>query len=393
VWSAPGDLAVGHPASPRLARATSIADGVAAAAAADVDRAARFPREAMDALRAERLLSALAPAGLGGEGGSFSEAGLIAEVLARRCASTAMIYAMHQIQLACLMRHGRNPALRDFIGEVTSGQLLLASATTEVGTGGDIRSSRCAVDQDDKRFTVEKMSTVISYALQADAILATARRSRRSPPSDQVLVVCRSPDLELSSVSEWNTIGMRGTCSPGYLLRARGSADLILDDPFSEILTQTMLPVAHAFWASVWLGIGTEAITRARGFVQTAARKAPGHLPLGAFRLAQLEAKHDQFKAIVRCATARLDHTPPAELATVEAAIFFNSLKVSAATLVVDMVGQALVIIGIPGYQEESEYGLGRLLRDAYSAPIMVNDDRITENNAQLALVHKEAAR
>jgi len=63
---------------------------------------------------------------------------------------------------------------------------------------------------------------------------------------------------------------------------------------------------------------------------------------------------------------------------------------VSAATLVVDMVGQALMIIGIPGYQEDSEYGLGQLLRDAYSAPIMVNDDRITENTAQLALMHKE---
>ena len=71
-----------------------------------VDRDGRFPHEAIDALREERMLGALR-----------SDAS--SAVAARRsrtwrrparcsdesCASTAMIFAMHQIEVACLVRH------------------------------------------------------------------------------------------------------------------------------------------------------------------------------------------------------------------------------------------------------------------------------------------------
>ena len=42
------------------------------------------------------------------------------------------------------------------------------------------------------------------------------------------------------------------------------------------------------------------------------------------------------------------------------------------------------------GYREDSPYSLGRLLRDAQGAAVMVNNDRIVANNAQMLLVHKE---
>ena len=53
-------------------------------------------------------------------------------------------------------------------------------------------------------------------------------------------------------------------------------------------------------------------------------------------------------------------------------------------------MGKALLICGIAGYREDSPYSLGRLLRDAYGAAVMVNNDRIIANNAQMLLVHKE---
>ena len=62
-----------------------------------VDRQARFPAEAFATLRAERLMSILVPADLGGEGASISDVVDICYMLGRACASTAMIYAMHQI--------------------------------------------------------------------------------------------------------------------------------------------------------------------------------------------------------------------------------------------------------------------------------------------------------
>ena len=75
---------------------------------------------------------------------------------------------------------------------------------------------------------------------------------------------------------------------------------------------------------------------------------------------------------------------------TSHASVNVNGLKVAASTLVVDIVGRAMLICGIAGYREDSEYSLGRQLRDAYGAALMVNNDRIIGNSAQLLLVHKD---
>ena len=56
-----------------------------------------------------------------------------------------MIYAMHQIEVACLVRHGRSaPFFRDYLAELRRREWLIASATSEIGVGGDLRRSVCA---------------------------------------------------------------------------------------------------------------------------------------------------------------------------------------------------------------------------------------------------------
>ncbi len=53
-----------------------------------------------------------------------------------------MIYAMHQIKIACLLRHGRGSAWHQrLLRRICSEQLLLASSTTEGQGGGDVRKS------------------------------------------------------------------------------------------------------------------------------------------------------------------------------------------------------------------------------------------------------------
>ena len=178
--------------------------------------------------------------------------------LGQHCASTAMIFAMHQIQVASIVHHGKSAFFRDYLSELAERQLLLASATTELGVGGDVRTSVCTVERDeDGAIRLEKMAPVISYGEYADGILATARRDPDSPPNDQVLVLCRPPGLALEPISGWDTLGFRGTCSLGYRLVAQGGPELILDDAYGEISSRTMLPVSHILWSSVWLGLAT----------------------------------------------------------------------------------------------------------------------------------------
>ena len=92
-----------------LDRAERVAT-VAAAHASSVDDEHRFPREAIEALRAERLLGILVPSDLGGAGANVMDVANVCYALGRACASTAMIFAMHQVKVACIVRHGRGGA-------------------------------------------------------------------------------------------------------------------------------------------------------------------------------------------------------------------------------------------------------------------------------------------
>ena len=232
---------------------------------------------------------------------------------------------------------------------------------------------------------------MISYGEYAEIVLATARRTVDSPPSDQVLVVCQKPDVTLERTSNWDTLGFRGTCSPGFQLDAVADRSSILRDNYGEISSQTMLPVAHVLWASAWLGIADAAVSKSRKFVRKAASKSPGVTPPSALRLAELFVVHEQLVDTVFGAAAKFEAIAdsPEELGSIGFAVKINNVKVTASTLVIDIVGKAMQICGISGYREDGDFSIGRHLRDAHGSAIMVSNERILGHNSQLALLYK----
>lgn len=375
-----------------VATAQAIGTGIAGPAADAVDSEGRFPREAIDALRDARMLGAFVPHELGGRGASISDLAAVCETLGRSCASTAMIYAMHQIQVACLVHHGHGSAFfRDYLAGIARHEWLLASGTSEVGTGGELRRSLCAVVYEGASLRVGKRTPVISYGEEADAVLLTARRGPAAAPSDQVLVLLTKGDMCLTRTGEWDALGMRGTRSLGFSLDAVASPEQVLPDPFADIATRTMIPMSHVLWSSLWLGLASDAVARAHAFIRSAARQTPGSAPPGALRLAEAVADLASLRATVQGGLAdfeRRAHDPGA-LDDLGFAIGMNSLKSTAARLAPHIVAQALATCGISGYRNGTPYSVGRHLRDAYSAALMVNNDRLLAANAHLLLVHK----
>nr|WP_314144574.1 acyl-CoA dehydrogenase family protein [uncultured Rhodococcus sp.] len=357
----------------------------------EVDRDARFPTESVDALRNAGLLGVGIPREFGGGGATLTDMARISRALGAECASTAMIFVMHQSQVLSIVRHGKSDAMADLQRRIVTDRILVASATTEINIGGDVRSSSCAVEYDGEQITLSKNAPVISYGAYAQIVLATARRSVDSPPSDQVLVVCEKPDVTLVKTGTWDTLGFRGTCSPGFMLDARTTTSNILGDNYGDISAQTMLPVAHVLWGSAWLGIADAAVAKARKSVQKAARKTPGTPPPSALRLAELMVVHEQLVDTVFGAAAKFEAVAdsPAELGAIGFALKINNVKVTASTLVIDIVGKALQICGISGYRQGGEMSIGRHLRDAHGSAIMVSNERILGHNAQLSLVYK----
>ncbi len=364
--------------------------------AASVDAEARFPSESFAALKAARLLSAYVPEELGGMGLSAREIAKVCEIFGNYCANTAMVFAMHQIQVACIRHHTlHSPTFRDILRELSERQLLLASATTEIGTGGDVRSSICAVITEGGRYHLEKQAPVISYADEADAILITARRAPDAGPHDQVHVFARREHCALTPLSNWDTLGFRGTCSIGYKVVASGPADLVLPAPYAEIHAKSMHGFAHGTWGSLWLGLANDALNRARAFVRAEARKTPGNLPPGALRLAEADTTLFAFRSMVENTVAeydaRLSASGDEPFATDYGfTLRLNNLKVKSSELVVQVVSEAMMICGIHGYRNDSKHSVARHLRDAYGAALMVNNDRILGQSANVQILQRE---
>ena len=377
-----------------LERVHQIGRDVIAPAADSVDQQARFPVEAFDALKAESLLSAYVPVEFGGMGLDVAEIATLCEALGRYCASTAMIFAMHQIQVACVVHHALgNVFFRDYAREIAKHQRLLASATTELGIGGDVRSSICCAKVVDDHFILEKQCPVISYGEQADAILVTARRAEDAPKSDQVLVLVRKDDCLLRRLSEWDTLGFRGTCSPGFELKSIGHAGQVLPVPYAEIHARTQHPFAHILWSSCWLGIAGDAINRARTAVKAEARKNPGVTPISATRLAEADLVLGNMKCNVGSTIEayRAVLADPQSEPGLAFSIGVNNLKLTSSQQVIDVVMRAMLICGINGYRNDSKLTLGRHLRDATGAALMVNNDRILGQNATMHVGLREA--
>jgi len=373
-----------------------LADDVAAPNAEDVDRNARFPTEAVEAMREQGALSAFVPSDLGGGGVCFEALAAACFELGRRCGASAMVFAMHQIQIACIVRHLDNaPWFEDYLRDVVREQRLIASATSEVGTGGDMRRSVAAVTPaGDGHATFEKQAPTVSYGAHADDLFTTLRRAPDAEPNDQVIVLTRSDQMSLEQNGTWDPLGMRGTCSPGYVVRARFPTEQVLPMAFQRVCAESMVPVSHILWSHLWLGIATDAFDRARAFVRAAARKQPGSPPSSAQRLSHLMSELSLLRAEVDSglrefieASAETDRE---RLSTMAAVLRFNNLKIAASEQAPRVCQGALGVCGIVGYKNDTPFSVGRHLRDSLSACLMVANERIHQTNASLLLIAKE---
>lgn len=359
----------------------------------DVDKNARFPHEAFLALKENKLLGVYIPKDLGGEGLSISEVAKLCEKLAYYCSSTGLIYAMHQSQVACIVHHAfGSPKLINSLQIMAAEQLLVASSTSEVNVGGDLRSSICALNNNENGFVIEKDASVLSYGENADVILITCRKSIDVTEKDQVLVLVYQKDCNLIKTSEWDTLGFRGTCSAGYKIKAQGPKSQVFPMPFSKILSDTMQPVAHIYWSSVWLGMANFAVKTTQNAVIDRVKKQQSGADIQAFKFAELNAKLSSMRcnltAVINYyADIRSDSNITAN-EKINFATKVNDLKINSSRYLIEIASDAMLLTGISSYSVKSKNSLCQLLRDAFGAPLMVSNDRLLNHNSALHLVN-----
>lgn len=372
-----------------------VAEEVAAPNADAVDRDVRFPAETIAALREQQALSAFVPPELGGAGVSFEALAAACFELGRHCGASAMVFAMHQIQVATIVRHLDDaPWFEAYLRDVAAEQRLIASVTSEVGTGGDMARSIASVEPaGDGLCRFEKQAPTVSYGAYADDLLTTLRRSPDAEPGDQVCVLTHKGQHTLEPTGTWDPLGMRGTCSPGNVVRAELPLEQVLATQFARVMNESMVPISHILWSHLWLGISTDAFARARAFVRAAAKRKPGEPLPAAIRLSELMSELSLLRAEVYSGLREFvdasaeDRSQLSEMASI---LRFNNLKIAASEQAPRVCQGALGVCGIVGFKNDTPFSVGRHLRDTMSACLMVANERIHQTNASLLLIAKD---
>jgi acyl-CoA dehydrogenase len=112
-------------------------------------------------------------------------------------------------------------------------------------------------------------------------------------------------------------------------------------------------------------------------------------LPPGAAHLTRASATLQTLRSLIAAALQRFESITEdgAALDSLDYQTSMNLHKVRASELAVSTVMSAMQACGLSGYRNDSEFSLGRHLRDVLSSPIMINNDRILANLAEVSLV------
>jgi acyl-CoA dehydrogenase len=380
----------GAHSSPQARNLTEIAERigetVAGPASRDVDFHARFPVETIDALRGERLLSAVVPTELGGLGASIAEMSDFIRVLSHYCTSSALVLAMHTIEVYTLVRHGNTPRLQGLISQVVEDQILLANATSERPTpdGG------AALLREDGTARIDRPTLACSYGLNADVIMTHVRRTPDSSTDDRVYLAVPATDAELEQTSTWNTLGLRGTCSYGLRIRANVSNDAIFPVPWSDVMNGGFIQARHVLAGSAYVGIAEAALREAHTAVRAEARRSIGTTPPSASRLAELLLEVDKVRGLLASVVSRFEILESeGSLDDITFIASLRNLKVASTEVAAETASRALQICGIAGIHRDTDMVIERIVRDAHAALVMFGNDGLLRQNADVLIARK----
>lgn len=349
-----------------VSRAASLAETVIAGHAADVDEKGRFPVESLQALAEAGLSGLLVPVELGGLGQSLRVLAAVVDTLAQHCASTAMIFMMHQCGVNCYLANpGRfEKVLRD----CAAGRHLSTLAFSEKGSRSQFWApvSRAVAAADGVTLCAEK--SWVTSAGHADGIVASCLSADGSGVS--VFLVAKE-DAGLTISGGWNSLGMRGNQSNPMTLTevALDPAERLIgeDGQGADIMLGNALPVFQICQGAIGAGLAEAACQAAlrhvtsQGFEHTGTRLSD--LPNLRANLAEMRMATDTARAYLAAALDQLESGAPD---TMRHVLAVKAVSGETAVRVTDL---ALRTCG--GAAFSKHLGLERVFRDARAAIVM----------------------
>jgi alkylation response protein AidB-like acyl-CoA dehydrogenase len=197
-------------------------------AAPDVDRQARFPHEAVTALRGSGLLGLTLPIDVGGLGGGPADLVDALDQLARRCGSTAMVYLMH-VAATMAVAAAPPPGRPGLLKRLASGELLATLALSETGSRSHFWAPVSQGESTDGGVRLSVRKSFVTSAGHADLYVVSTLTPTGQAPTDQGvasdLFVVDAGVAGVAVAGSWRGLGLRGNAS------APMTFDLVVGEP------------------------------------------------------------------------------------------------------------------------------------------------------------------
>ena len=353
-------------------KAQAIARDIAAPAAGDVDRNARFPAEAVSALGKQGFFGLALPIDTGGGGQPPRVFAAVVEELAQSCSSAAMIYVMHVSGAQVLSAATAWPDRERVLGDIVAGRHLTTLAFSERKSRSQFWApvSILEPETNGRGYRTDAWKSWVTSAGHADSYVSSAQKPGAASPLESTLYFVRRDAKGLRVDGGFDGLGLRGNDSAPVqmenvhvddhdLLTAHG-------DGLAAML-QIVLP---------WFVVGTAAM--ANGLCRRAVTLTIEHLTRAGFehdgsklrnlpnlraRLAEMNACTEQSRALLAhtvAAMERPDEMTPlyvlqSRLAAIEAALHVTDLAMQACG----------------GAAFSRQLGIERLFRDARAGWVM----------------------
>jgi alkylation response protein AidB-like acyl-CoA dehydrogenase len=347
-----------------VARLRELAQTQIAPGAADVDRHARFPQAQLDALAQLGALGLLVPHEHGGSGGGLSDLVDACEAIGAACASTGMVFLMHNVAAAAVAGGGGESAA-ELLTQMAGGEALGTLAFSERGTGAHFYAPELRAQRRDDAIRVSGRKAFVTSGGHADAMLVLL--GGESAGLDCYVVRRDDPGVRFSG--QWDGLGMRGNSSIALELEdvvVRGNALIGEAGAGADLVFGVVAPTFLAGLAAVNLGIAQAALSAALEHAKS--RRYPDgssliELPTLQQSLARMDIEVRAARALLRQAARLADAGDEAALVPLMEA------KVLCTDVAARVTQSALEVCGGQAYTPALP--IERHLRDARAGAVM----------------------
>jgi isovaleryl-CoA dehydrogenase len=352
--------------------------------AEEADRAARFPKDSLDALRKEGLWGLRVSKEHGGLGADALTTCLVVEEIAKQCPSTAMCYKMHIEACELISRVPTPYQIEHMVQPLAKGEVFATVAGGESsGAGDNWVPNGLAVAHVTKvpgGYQLDQIrKSYVTSAGHASHYFFICKVGKETPATDLTLLFIEASKVCCEVLEPWHGLGMRGNgSSPMRFSGVVGEEYRIgAEHEAMKLFGGPMLPVLALTYAAAYLGIGSGAYELAR---QEVARRYPSGArrldsPINQRRMAEMSAQIEAARALLHAAASAFDQgRAPSPLPYIQAKVVCSETAVRVTQDLMTMFGGTAFAARLP---------FERYFRDARAGLVMglANDqayERIT---------------